>query len=145
MIGAGYAGLFLSAFLAATILPFYSEAALVALGLADGFEGWLLIVVATAGNTLGALVNWCLGRFCIRWRDRSWFPVKPRQLDRATAWFNRYGVWTLLLAWLPVGGDPLTFVAGMLRVNVWLFLLLVGIGKAGRYIVLLAAARGLFG
>jgi membrane protein YqaA with SNARE-associated domain len=99
--------------------------------------------VASLGNVLGAVVNWVLGRFCLHWRDRRWFPVDKENLDRAGRWFSRYGVWSLLLAWVPIIGDPLTFAAGILRVNFWLFLILVAIGKAGRYAVVILAAQGL--
>jgi membrane protein YqaA with SNARE-associated domain len=74
-----------------------------------------------------------MARYLLKWQDKRWFPVTRRQLDNASAWFQRYGVWTLLLAWAPIGGDALTFVAGMMKVRLGLFLLLVGIGKAGRY------------
>ena len=138
----GYVGLFLSALLAATVLPFSSEAVLVGLmAAADYYMIWLWFL-ASLGNVLGAAVNWGLGRFCLRWQDRRWFPVDKEKLDRAGRWFSRYGVWSLLLAWVPIIGDPLTFAAGVLRVNFWLFLLLVSIGKAGRYAVVILAAQG---
>ena len=132
MLG-GYSGLFLSAFLAATLLPLSSEAVLVALSQAQGFDAALLFAIATLGNTLGAVVNWALGRFCLHWRDCRWFPVSAVQLERAGARFRRYGVWSLLLAWAPVVGDPLTFAAGVLRVRFLPFVILVGAGKGARY------------
>ena len=142
---AGIAALFLSAFLAATILPLSSEAVLAALTATEGPDVLLLVAVATVGNTAGALINWLLGRFCLRWRDRKWFPVKPLALARATRWFQHWGSWTLLFAWLPVVGDPLTLVAGILRVNFWLFLALVAVGKAVRYFAVALIAQGFFG
>ena len=138
----GYVGLFLSALLAATVLPFSSEAVLVGLMAAGDYDMIWLWFLASLGNVLGAAVNWGLGRFCLRWQDRCWFPVDKEKLDRAGRWFSRYGVWSLLLAWVPFIGDPLTFAAGVLRVNFWLFLLLVSIGKAGRYAVVILAAQG---
>ncbi|MDX9862763.1 MAG: YqaA family protein [Rhodospirillales bacterium] len=133
----GYLGLFLSAFLAATVLPFSSEAVLVGLAVSGEFStGWLFAVAAT-GNVLGSVVNWLLGRFCLRWRDRRWFPVKEPALARATRLFNRWGVVSLLFAWMPVVGDPLTFMAGVLRTPFLVMVVLVTIGKAGRYAVLL--------
>ena len=138
----GYVGLFLSALLAATVLPFSSEAVLVGLMAARDYDMIWLWFLASLGNVLGAAVNWGLGRFCLRWQDRRWFPVDKEKLDRAGRWFSRYGVWSLLLAWVPFIGDPLTFAAGVLRVNFWLFLLLVSIGKAGRYAVVILAAQG---
>ena len=138
----GYVGLFLSALLAATVLPFSSEAVLVGLMAAGDYDMIWLWFLASLGNVLGAAVNWGLGRFCLRWQDRRWFPVDKEKLDRAGRWFSRYGVWSLLLAWVPFIGVPLTFAAGVLRVNFWLFLLLVSIGKAGRYAVVILAAQG---
>lgn len=137
----GYFGLFLSAFLAATLLPLSSEAVLAALSQARGFDIAALLVVATLGNTLGATVNWALGRFCLHWRDRKWFPVSPEQLERAAGWFRRYGLWSLLFAWMPVVGDPLTFAAGVLQVRVVPFLVLVALGKGARYAAVIVLAR----
>jgi membrane protein YqaA with SNARE-associated domain len=136
---AAYAGLFAASFLAATILPFQSELVLVGL-LLGGDHPWpVLLAVATVGNVLGAVVNWVLGRFFIHFRDRRWFPVKPATYARVERWYARYGVWSLLFAWLPIGGDPLTVVAGAMRTNLALFLVLVTVGKLGRYAVLVAA------
>jgi membrane protein YqaA with SNARE-associated domain len=92
------------------------------------------VLVATLGNTLGAVVNWLLGLFLLRFRERRWFYFNQRQIENAQAWFQRYGFWSLLFAWLPIVGDALTLVAGVMRVRLWLFLLLVGGGKALRYI-----------
>ena len=130
-----YLSLFASAFLAATVLPFYSEVVFVAL-LQTGYDAALLILVASAGNVLGAVVNWYLGIFIQEFKNRSWFYFSEAQTARAQAWFQRYGRWTLLFAWLPVGGDALTLIAGIMRVNLGIFLILVGLGKTGRYIVL---------
>jgi membrane protein YqaA with SNARE-associated domain len=145
LISGGYIGLFLTAFLAATLLPLSSEAVLVALGSADGFDAALLFAVATLGNTLGAVVNWALGRFCLRWADRRWFPFSADQLSRAGERFRKYGLWSLLLAWVPVVGDPLTFAAGVMRVGFLPFVVLVGLGKGARYAAVLAVAQGVFG
>ena len=132
MIGS-YLLLFGSAFLAATILPFYSEVVLFAL-LREGGDPVALTITATLGNTLGALVNWVLGRYLLHFQDRRWFYFRRSQIDKAQRWFQRYGFWSLLLAWAPVGGDALTLIAGIMKVRLWLFLLLVGTGKALRYI-----------
>ena len=121
------------AFLAATILPFYSEVILFAL-LREGGDPTLLVVVATLGNTLGAVVNWVLGRYLLHFQGRRWFYFSRPQMDKAQRWFQRYGFWSLLLAWAPVGGDALTLIAGIMKVRLWVFLLLVGSGKALRYI-----------
>ena len=135
-----YAGLFVTAFLAATILPASSEVALGALIASGQGEPIWLLIVATAGNVLGAVVNWTLGRFMAEFRNRRWFPVDPATYDRASRAFRRWGVWSLLLAWLPIVGDPLTLVAGAMRVGLARFVALVTIGKASRYVVILVAA-----
>lgn len=128
-----YLLLFGSAFLAATILPFYSEVVLFAL-LREGGNAVALVAVATLGNTLGAVVNWALGRYLLHFQDRRWFYFSRSQIERAQRWFQRYGFWSLLLAWAPVGGDALTLIAGIMRVRIGMFLLLVGTGKALRYV-----------
>jgi membrane protein YqaA with SNARE-associated domain len=87
-----------------------------------------LVVVATVANLPGSLVNWMLGRFSSALRDCRWFPIDDQLYRRATDWVARYGVWSLLLSWLPVIGDPLTVVAGALRVGLLRFILLVSIG-----------------
>lgn len=131
-----------TAFIAATLLPFYSEVVLVAL-LMRGADPGGVFLAATIGNTLGAVVNWYLGRFLLHFEDRSWFPFKPHQIHRAQAWFLRYGKWSLLMAWLPVGGDGLTFIAGVMRVPLGLFVILTGAGKGARYAVVIALSLGL--
>ena len=136
-----YGGLFLAAFVAATILPMQSEAALVALLLAD-YPPLLLVAVASVGNVVGSVVNWLLGRGVERFRDRSWFPASPARLAQAERWYRRYGRWSLLMSWLPVVGDPLTVLAGVLREPFPVFLLLVGIAKVGRYVALAGATLG---
>lgn len=134
-----YAGLFLSAFLAATLLPMQSEAVLVGMVLAD-YPAVLLVAVATVGNVLGSVVNWAIGRQVERFRDRRWFPASPARVERATAWYRRYGRWSLLLSWVPVIGDPLTVVAGVLREPLVSFVAIVAVAKCARYAVLAAVA-----
>ncbi len=134
-----YLGLFLAAFVAATLLPAQSEAVLVGL-LASGYKPWLLVAVASVGNVLGSTVNWWLGRQALRFSDRRWFPVKPAALAKAQAWYGRYGKWSLLLSWMPVIGDPLTLAAGVMREPLRVFLLLVTVAKTGRYVALALVA-----
>jgi membrane protein YqaA with SNARE-associated domain len=134
-----YLGLFLAAFVAATVLPMQSEAALVGLLLADIHPVWALVGVASIGNVAGSVVNWLLGRGIERFRDRRWFPVGPAALDRAQGWYHRHGKWSLLLSWMPIVGDPLTVVAGVAREPFAVFLALVTVAKVGRYLVLTAA------
>lgn len=128
--------LFLGAFLAATILPFSSEVMLVTVLKAGQVPVMWLLTAASLGNILGAALNWWLGRYMLHWTGRRWFPFSQKQVDNASVCFNKYGTWSLLFAFVPIIGDPLTFVAGMLRVKFPLFLLLVSIGKIGRYLFL---------
>lgn len=131
-----YLMLALVSFAAATLLPFSSEVALVAQLKADLGSPAGLFAAATLGNVAGSCFNWWLGLSARHFEGRRWFPFSVADIDHAGERFQRYGVWTLLLAWLPVVGDPLTFVAGVLRVPFLIFLPLVAIGKAARYAVL---------
>lgn len=133
-----YGGLFVSAFLAATILPAGSEIGLVILIEEMPSHFIALIAVASFGNVLGALVNWYLGRACLVLQDKRWFPIGKTQLTRATGWFQRYGKWSLLLSWVPIIGDPLTMAAGLLRLPIVTFLVIVSLAKTARYIVIAA-------
>ncbi|NNA92928.1 YqaA family protein [Pseudomonas gessardii] len=130
---AGYAGLFFSAFGAATLLPLQSEAVLVALLLNGNYSLWLLLGIATLGNVLGSLVNWLLGRSVELFKDRRWFPVSATQLEKSRRHYRRWGHWSLLLSWLPIIGDPLTLVAGVMKEPLWRFVLIVSLAKAARY------------
>lgn len=137
-----YIILFWSAFGAATILPFYSEVVLVAM-LEAGHDVALLWLFATVGNTLGSVVNWAIAWHVDALVDRRWVPVTEAQLERSRRWFYKYGYWSLLLAWLPVGGDALTFVGGLMRVRLGVFILLVGIGKGARYAAIILGWQAL--
>lgn len=138
-----YLALFATSFAAATILPFSSELLLTGLAVSGAFAPVWLWLAASAGNVLGAMVNWALGASIQRWKDRRWFPFSPEQLDRASRLFARYGLWTLLFSWLPVIGDPLTLIAGVLRVRLPVFLLLVALGKGARYALVLGLVERL--
>lgn len=145
---AALGGLFVAAFGAATVLPFQSEVVLVAMVAAETAPVWLMLLVASVGNTLGSMVNWWMGRYVEHFRGRRWFPVTGAQLDRAQAWYARWGIWTLLLSWAPFG-DGFTVVAGIMRTPLWLFTLIVAAVKTGRYVVVVwlteAAAKGMGG
>ena len=134
-----YAGLFLAALLAATVLPMQSEALLVGLLLTGDYPVAALLVTASLGNVLGAVLNWLLGRGLERFRDRRWFPVSAARLEQARAWYHRWGRWSLLLSWAPIIGDPLTLVAGVLREPFRSFIVIVTLAKLARYLVLAAA------
>ncbi|THK34875.1 DedA family protein [Ensifer sp. MPMI2T] len=110
---------------------------MVAAALAGETSRTALFLAATAGNVLGAVVNFALGRFLIRFEGRRWFPVSPPARQKAEALFQRYGRPMLLFSWLPVVGDPLTLVAGLLRTPLTLFLVFVTLGKAARYAAVL--------
>lgn len=128
----GLWGLALSAFLAATLLPLSSELVLASLLLA-GENSALLIIIATIGNVAGSIVNYLVGLWGANSILHRWFKLSTAQTDKAEIQFSRYGKWSLLFAWVPVIGDPLTFIAGVLKVNFGLFLTLVTLGKLGRY------------
>lgn len=128
--------LFFASFLAATLLPAQSEGILWWQLYAGHWPAWALILSATAGNVLGSWVNWCIGRWALHLSHKKWFPFTPSQLQKAQCTFNRYGLWTLLFAWVPVIGDPLTAAAGILKVPLRQFLPLVTLGKAGRYLAI---------
>ncbi|MFC3053426.1 YqaA family protein [Kordiimonas pumila] len=133
-----YLGLFWNAFLAATILPVFSELALAGLLAEDIGSPLLLFLFATAGNVAGSILNWWVGSRITIFQHKRWFPVRPNQLAKAEKYFARYGVWSLLLAWLPIIGDPITLVAGVLKTPFTIFLVLVAISKASRYAFIVA-------
>lgn len=137
-----YPGLFLAALGAATLLPLQSEALLVGLLLTGAYPAWALLLVATLGNVLGALVNWWLGRSLERFGQARGFPVGAARLERARRLYQRAGRWSLLLSWMPIIGDPLTLLAGLMREPLWSFLALVTLAKGGRYLILAALTLG---
>ena len=128
-----------SAFVAASLLPVSSEVVLAAQIKAAVASPLALVATATVGNVAGSAFNWWLGHHARRLEGRRWFPFTPEAIAAASTRFRRYGLWSLLLSWLPIVGDPLTFVAGVLRVPILLFLPLVTIGKGARYLALMAA------
>jgi membrane protein YqaA with SNARE-associated domain len=141
-MAAGYVGLFAAAFGAATLLPLQSEALLVGLIASDRYWLWGLLGVATLGNVLGSLVNWWLGRGLERFQGRRWFPLSRKHMTTARKHYERYGHWSLLLSWLPVIGDPLTLIAGVMREPLGRFLLIVTFAKGARYAVVAMLTLG---
>jgi membrane protein YqaA with SNARE-associated domain len=131
-----YISLFLISFLAATILPFSSEVTLATLIASSNYNNLSLLIFASLGNILGSVVNWVLGFYSRNLATKRWFPFKDKQIKKSSSWFNRFGKWSLLFAWVPIIGDPLTLVGGLLRVKFIEFLILVTIGKVSRYIVI---------
>ena len=130
-----YLSLFAISFLAATILPFSSEFTLAGLIATSNYDNLILLIVASFGNTLGSVVNWALGFYSRNLTTKKWFPFKETQIERSSKWFRKFGKWSLLFAWVPVVGDPLTLVAGILRVKFIDFIILVAIGKVSRYLI----------
>ena len=131
-----YLVVFLSALLAATLLPAQSEAVLSFYILSAPQTVFALILVATVGNVLGSVVNWVLGIYATKFQNRKWFPATPSQIKRAEKFYHKYGRYSLLLSWAPFIGDPITVIAGVLREPVLSFLILITIAKSARYIVL---------
>jgi len=135
-----YFQLSLISFLAATILPFSSEVVLTTMYLSNSFEPYFLLIFVSIGNIMGSITNWYLGKKITLFQNRKWFPVSPDQLERSRKYFQKYGLWSLLLAWVPIIGDPLTLLAGVLKVRFSIFFLLVSISKISRYVFLLYLA-----
>ena len=131
-----YLSLFAISFLAATILPFSSELTLAGLISTSNYDNLLLLVFASFGNVLGSVFNWGLGFYARNLTIKKWFPFKETQIERSSKWFSKFGKWSLLFAWVPIVGDPLTFVAGLLRVRFLDFIILVAIGKVSRYLII---------
>lgn len=142
----GFIGLFLSAFLAATILPLSSEIVLVGLLLAE-MNPVLLVAVATVGNVFGSLINYGIGFFGSDFLRIRVLHISEQQFERSKLRFRKFGTLSLLFAWVPVIGDPLTLMAGVLRVNLMWFLVLVTLGKLGRYLIIgyLTLPNGFYG
>ena len=138
---AAYLTLFSISFLAATVVPAQSELLLSAMVLSGGYKTSMLLAAATAGNTLGSCVNWVIGRFVESFRNARWFPVSPARFAKAEAWYRKWGLWSLLLSWLPLVGDALTLAAGILRARLLPFVVIVMLAKGGRYVVLVYTVR----
>ena len=132
-----YLSLFFISFLAATILPFSSEFSLAGLISTSNFNNSLLLIAASLGNILGSVVNWFIGFYSRNFTSKKWFPFNELQITTSSKWFEKFGKWSLLFAWVPILGDPLTLVAGLLRVKFLDFIILVAIGKVSRYLVVL--------
>ena len=131
-----YLSLFTISLLAATILPFSSELTLAGLIATSNYDDLLLLIIASLGNILGSVVNWALGFYSRNLTTKKWFPFKETQIERSSVWFRKFGKWSLLFAWFPIVGDPLTLVAGLLKVRFIEFVTLVTIGKFSRYFII---------
>ena len=134
----GLFGLFLGCMLSATVVPFASEA-LLAGALLMGYGKWVVTLVAALGNTTGGMISFLMGWLCKwEWLEK-YFRVKREKLERMRDRVAKYGAWAALLTWLPFVGDLIAIAMGLMRVNPWLTLLLMFIGKLARYL----AATGL--
>ena len=136
--------LFLSAFGAATLLPLQSEAILLGSFALKQVSPWMLIFVASVANVMGSCVNWWLGLKIEQFKTKKWFPFKSDHMIRAQWAYQQYGTWSLLLSWVPIIGDPITLIAGILKEKFWKFILVVGIAKTGRYLFIYWVYLGLF-
>ncbi|QKF72235.1 membrane protein YqaA, SNARE-associated domain [Aliarcobacter faecis] len=127
-----YLILFISAFLSATLLPLGSEALLI-YNIKEGYNIYLLLLIATLGNSLGSVLNYYLGLKGEEYLVNKKF-IKEKYINLSKNYFDKYGAICILLAWLPIIGDPITFVAGVLRYNFKIFVILVVISKLSRYL-----------
>jgi membrane protein YqaA with SNARE-associated domain len=120
----------------ATIIPFGSEVYFITLLSLEKYNHFILFLVVSVGNILGSLFNWICGFYINFFIKKSWFPINNKIIDRGNKLFIKYGKWSLLISWFPLIGDPITFAAGTLRYPIIPFLVLVSIGKVGRYLII---------
>jgi membrane protein YqaA with SNARE-associated domain len=120
----------------ATIIPFGSEVYFITLLSLEKYNHFILFLVVSVGNVLGSLFNWVCGFYINFFIKKSWFPINNKIIDRGNKLFIKYGKWSLLISWFPLIGDPITFAAGTLRYPIIPFLVLVSIGKVGRYLII---------
>ena len=135
-----YFQLLLFSFLAATILPFSSEILLSTMYMTGSFQTLNLLVIASLGNISGSIVNWYLGKKINLYQKKKWFPVSSDRLKKSEYYYQKYGLWSLLLSWVPIIGDPITLFAGILNVRFQIFIILVSISKISRYVFVLYLA-----
>lgn len=129
-----YIILFTSSFASSTILPGHSEITLTALIIQKKYDIFYLVFFASLGNILGSVLNWYLGLYFLKFKNKKWFPFKENRINKVSKSFLKYGKWSLLLSWVPFIGDVLTLVAGMFRVPLHQFIIIVSVAKIGRYI-----------
>jgi len=139
-----YIILFTSSFASSTILPGHSEITLIALITQKKYEVFYLVVFASLGNILGSVLNWYLGLYFLKFKNKKWFPFKENQINKVSKSFLKYGKWSLLLSWVPFIGDVLTLVAGMFRVPLNQFVVIVSVAKVSRYIFVSLIALNVF-
>ena len=138
-----YTSLFISSFLSSKLPPGNSELMLTAFIILKKYPVIYLILFASIGNILGSILNWCIGYYVTNLKDKKWFPIDKTQLEKATSWFSNYGKYCLLFSWVPFIGDPLTVVAGILRISLLTFIIFVSIAKVLRYIMVALISQNL--
>tara|TARA_B100001778_G_scaffold89325_1_gene72774 strand:+ start:187 stop:621 length:435 start_codon:yes stop_codon:yes gene_type:complete len=131
-----YFSLFVVAFMVATIIPFGSEVYFITLLSLGEYNTLFLLIVVSVGNILGSLFNWVCGFYVNYFIKKSWFPINNKIINSGNKIFTKYGKWSLLFSWVPFIGDPITFAAGTLRYPLIPFMILVSIGKFGRYLLI---------
>ena len=139
-----YIILLTSSFASSTILPGHSEITLIALITQKKYEVFYLVVFASLGNILGSVLNWYLGLYFLKFKNKKWFPFKENQINKVSKSFLKYGKWSLLLSWVPFIGDVLTLVAGMFRVPLNQFVVIVSVAKVSRYFFVSLIALNVF-
>lgn len=119
--------------LSASIIPAQGELVMFALLASGKYTAWLLLCAACTGTFLGVGINWILGRYLSQFQNAKWFPVKSSYIEKSKLLFDKHGRAALLLSGVPLIGDPITIVAGALKVNFGFYLLTAGLAKCARY------------
>ncbi len=138
----GYFGMFISAFLAGTVVPFASEAVLIAL-IQMGLDPYLTVAFATLGNAAGGMTCYGIGRLGKKEWIEKYLKVKPELMAKAERFIQGRGAWMSFFSFLPVIGDAITVVLGLMRANVWITTTGVLLGKLARYVSVVFATEGL--
>jgi membrane protein YqaA with SNARE-associated domain len=139
LIQFGPFGMFLAAFLAGSFFPFSSEAVMLAM-MAMGVDPWLLIIYGTAGNVLGSVFNYSIGRLGKEEWFEKYLHVKPEQMDKARRFMRGRGAYMGFFAFIPLLGSAITILLGLMRANIVITFVSITVGKVFRYIVLIYGA-----
>jgi len=132
----GYLGLFIVSFLAATLLPLGSEI-FVATMTVSNYNAWLIFAVATTGNTLGSITNYYIGKLGTNFILSRYIKADSEKRQKSEQIYQKWGSPILFFAWIPIIGDPLTVVAGVFQLNLYIFIFWVALGKAFRYFLVI--------
>lgn len=133
-VSLGYLGLFIASFLAATVVPFSSEVVFSAL-VYGGLDPWSCVFVATAGNWLGGLSCYYVGKLGkVEWMEK-YLRIKPEKIDKWLDKIRRYGDWFAFFSFLPGIGDAIAVASGFFRCNIWIVAFSMLLGKFVRYVV----------